>query len=95
MSSELAPINVILRGEQSGGQIAVMDNAVGAGFPRPPLRHHGSDETFDVLEEDLNFQLDDELFTTESSAWITGVTLDVAGQGHDLRQYRRNREKHH
>jgi hypothetical protein len=35
MSTERAPINVILRGEQSGGKIAVMDNVVSAGFPGP------------------------------------------------------------
>jgi len=32
MSTERAPINVLLRSEQSGEQIAVMDNVVVAGF---------------------------------------------------------------
>jgi quercetin dioxygenase-like cupin family protein len=63
MLTKRAPINVVLRGEQSGGQIAVMDSVVGAGFPRPPLHHHGFDETFYVLEGELTFQLEDELFT--------------------------------
>jgi putative ABC transport system permease protein len=45
MSTERAPINVILRGEQSGGQIAVMDNVVGGGFPGPPLHHHDFDDS--------------------------------------------------
>ena len=63
MSTERAPINVILRSEQSGGQIAVMDNVVSAGFPGPPLHHHDFDETFYVLEGELTFQLRDELFT--------------------------------
>jgi quercetin dioxygenase-like cupin family protein len=63
MSTERALINVVLRGEQSGGQIAVMDNVVGAGFPGPPLHHHGFDETFYVLEGEFTFQLEDELFT--------------------------------
>jgi quercetin dioxygenase-like cupin family protein len=62
MSTERALINVVLRGEQSGGQIAVMDNVVGAGFPGPPLHHHGFDETFYVLEGEFTFQLEDELF---------------------------------
>ena len=52
MSTEHAPINVLLRGEQSAEQIAVMDNTVSAGFPGPPLHHH-----------DFTFQLEDELFT--------------------------------
>jgi quercetin dioxygenase-like cupin family protein len=63
MATECAPINVILRGEQSGGQIAVMDNVVFAGFPGPPLHHHDFDETFYVLGGELTFQLKDELFT--------------------------------
>jgi quercetin dioxygenase-like cupin family protein len=63
MSNERAPINVILRGERSGGQIAVMDNVVGAGFAGPTLHHHGFDETFYVLEGELTFQLEDEIFT--------------------------------
>jgi quercetin dioxygenase-like cupin family protein len=63
MSTERAPINVLLRSEQSGEQIAVMDNTVGAGFPGPPLHHHDFDETFYVLEGELTFQLEDEIFT--------------------------------
>jgi quercetin dioxygenase-like cupin family protein len=63
MSTERAPINVILRGEKSGGQIAVMDNVVSAGFPGPSLHHHDFDETFYVLESELTFQLRDELIT--------------------------------
>ena len=59
MSTERAPINVILRGEQSGRQITVMDNVVSAGFPGPPLHHHDFDETFYVLEGELTFQLED------------------------------------
>ena len=63
MSTGRTPINVILRGEQSGGQLAVMDNVVGAGFQGPPLHHHHFDETFYVLEGELTFQLEDEIFT--------------------------------
>jgi hypothetical protein len=56
-------INVLLRSEQSGGQIAVMDNVSPAGSPGPSLHHHGFDETFYLLEGELTFQLEDELFT--------------------------------
>jgi quercetin dioxygenase-like cupin family protein len=63
MATERAPINVLLRSEQSGGEIAVMDNIVGAGFPGPPLHHHDFDETFYVLDGELTFQLEDEIFT--------------------------------
>jgi mannose-6-phosphate isomerase-like protein (cupin superfamily) len=63
MSTERAPIKVLLRSEQRGEHIAVMDNIVGAGFPGPPLHHHDFDETFYVLEGELTFQLEDVIFT--------------------------------
>ena len=63
MSAERVPINVLLRGGQSGGHIAVMDHVVGADFPGPPLHRHDFDETFYVLEGELTFQLEDEIFT--------------------------------
>jgi quercetin dioxygenase-like cupin family protein len=66
MSTERAPINVLLRSEQSGEQIAVMDNTVSAGFPGPPLHHHTFDETFYELEGELAFQLEDEYFTRKA-----------------------------
>ncbi len=59
MPTEHAPINVLLRSEQSGGQIAVMDNIVGAGFPGPPLHHRDFDEMFYVMEGELTFYLED------------------------------------
>ena len=66
MSTERAPINVILRSEESGGQIAVTNNVVGAGFPGQPLHHHDFDETFYVLEGELTFQLEEEVFTRKA-----------------------------
>ena len=66
MSTERAPINVLLRSEQSGEQISVMDNTASAGFPGPPLHHHAFDETFYVFEGELTFQLKDEVFTRKA-----------------------------
>jgi quercetin dioxygenase-like cupin family protein len=63
MSAERVPINVLLRGGQSRGHIAVMDNVVGADFAGPPLHRHDFDETFYVLEGELTFQLEGEIFT--------------------------------
>jgi hypothetical protein len=40
MSPERGPINVVLRGEQSGEQISVIDTVVDAGLLGPPLHHH-------------------------------------------------------
>ena len=56
-------INVLVRSEHSHGELAIMDNVVRAGFGGPPLHHHAFDEAFYVLEGELTFQLEDEVFT--------------------------------
>ena len=56
-------VNVLVRNEQSGGRIAVMDNRISAGFAGPRLHHHDFDELFCVLEGELTFQLGHELVT--------------------------------
>ena len=57
--SDNAP-KVLLRSEESAGQVAVVELAGGG---RPPLHHHDFDETFYVLEGELSFQLEDDVFT--------------------------------
>lgn len=55
---------VLLRSEQSDGELAVIE--IGGGSPQrqgPPLHHHDFDETFYMLEGELTFRLRDELFT--------------------------------
>jgi quercetin dioxygenase-like cupin family protein len=52
--------NVLLRSEQSGGQVAVVELSGGG---RPPLHRHDFDEAFYVLEGELTFQLGDDVFT--------------------------------
>jgi quercetin dioxygenase-like cupin family protein len=54
------PPKVLLRGEESDGQVAIVDLSGGG---RPPLHHHDFDEAFYVLEGELIFQLGDEVFT--------------------------------
>jgi quercetin dioxygenase-like cupin family protein len=54
---------VLLRSEESGGALAVIENEVPADFESPFLHTHDFDETFYVLEGELTFQLDDELIT--------------------------------
>jgi quercetin dioxygenase-like cupin family protein len=56
-------VNVLVRSEQSGGRIAVMDNRVGAGSAGPRLHHHDFDELFCVLDGELVFQLGNERVT--------------------------------
>jgi quercetin dioxygenase-like cupin family protein len=54
---------VLLRSEESGGEVALIE--IGASTKRggPKLHHHDFDEAFYVLEGELTFQLRDELFT--------------------------------
>ena len=55
--------NVLLRSEQSGGHVSVMENIVSAGSAGPPLHMHDFDEAFYMLEGELVFQIDGERFT--------------------------------
>ena len=56
-------INVLLRSEDSGGRVALVDNRVPAGTAGPPLHRHDFDEAFVVLEGEVTFQLGDDLVT--------------------------------
>ena len=58
-----ANINVLLRSEDSGGRVSLVDNRVPAGTAGPPLHHHDFDEAFVVLEGEVTFQLGDDLVT--------------------------------
>src|SRR3954463_12259789 len=53
---------VLLRSEQSGGHVSVMENIVSAGSPGPPLHMHDFDEAFYMLDGELVFQIDGERF---------------------------------
>jgi quercetin dioxygenase-like cupin family protein len=61
---------VLLRGEQTGGEIALVRNTVPAGWAGPPLHHHAFDETFYVLDGELTFQLGDELAVAGPGALV-------------------------
>jgi mannose-6-phosphate isomerase-like protein (cupin superfamily) len=50
---------VLLRSEQTGGEVSVIETAPGPG-PGPRLHHHDFDEAFYVIEGELTFQLRDE-----------------------------------
>jgi quercetin dioxygenase-like cupin family protein len=52
---------VLLRSEQSGGAVSLIENRVPAGWEGPPLHHHTFDEAFYVLEGELTFQVEDEV----------------------------------
>jgi quercetin dioxygenase-like cupin family protein len=50
----------LLRSEESGGHVAIVELGGGG---RPPLHRHDFDETFYVLEGELTFRLDEQVFT--------------------------------
>jgi quercetin dioxygenase-like cupin family protein len=59
---------VLLRSEQTGGAISVIENTVPAGWEGPPLHRHDFDETFCVLDGELTFQVGDEQATAAQGA---------------------------
>jgi len=48
---------VLLRSEQSNGQVAIVEGAAPAHWEGPPLHHHDFDEGFYVLEGELTFEV--------------------------------------
>jgi quercetin dioxygenase-like cupin family protein len=50
---------VLLRSEESDGQVSIVELGGGG---RPPLHRHDFDETFYVLEGELTFQLEQDVF---------------------------------
>jgi quercetin dioxygenase-like cupin family protein len=54
---------VLLRSEQTGGHVAVVELTGGG---RPPLHRHDFDETFYILEGELTFQLGDDVVTRKA-----------------------------
>jgi quercetin dioxygenase-like cupin family protein len=59
----MSRIKVLLRSEESGGAVSVVQAAAPPRFPGPYLHTHDFDESFYVLEGELTFQLEDELLT--------------------------------
>jgi len=58
------PIAVVLRGEDSGGRLALVEMIVAAGFAGPPLHVHESwDEGFYVLEGEVTIQVGEDVRT--------------------------------
>ena len=71
MSQRSPDIIVHLRGEQSSGQLALIELVVAAGAAGPPLHVHPSHaEGFYVLEGELTFQLADQRRTGRAGAFV-------------------------
>jgi quercetin dioxygenase-like cupin family protein len=62
--------NVLLRSEHSGGSVSIMENVVAAYSAGPPLHRHDFDEAFYMLEGELVFQIDEELFTKRAGEFV-------------------------
>jgi quercetin dioxygenase-like cupin family protein len=71
MSTNPMPVNVRLRGEDTGGRLALVENVIAAGFGGPPLHVHPAfDETFYVLEGELTFQISDETVSRPAGSLV-------------------------
>ena len=62
MSATDLHTTVLLRSEESGGHVSMMENVVRARSAGPPLHTHDFDEAFYMLEGELIFQVADERF---------------------------------
>jgi quercetin dioxygenase-like cupin family protein len=54
---------VLLRSEQTGDRLSVVENTLPAGLEGPPVHTHNFDETFYVLDGELTVQLEGEIIT--------------------------------
>jgi quercetin dioxygenase-like cupin family protein len=57
---------VVLRSEESGGHVSIVDNIVLPRTKGPHLHKHDFDEAFYLLEGELVFQVEDELITVQA-----------------------------
>ena len=62
--------NVMLRGEQSGGRVSVIENVMPDGAAGPPLHSHAFDEAFYVLDGELLFKVDQDLVTARAGELV-------------------------
>jgi quercetin dioxygenase-like cupin family protein len=56
-------ISILLRSEESAGEVSVIASTVPAGFGGPALHRHDFDEGFYLLDGELTFQLGAEVST--------------------------------
>ena len=54
---------VLLRSEDSAGEVGIVEIVVPPDWGGPPLHRHDFDEAFYVLDGELTFQLDDEFWS--------------------------------
>ena len=72
MSKRPASTTIHLRGEDSGGHLALIEHTVTAGLAGPPLHVHPLHaEGFYVLEGELTFQVRDQLKTGPAGTFVS------------------------
>jgi quercetin dioxygenase-like cupin family protein len=76
-SAQNLSTNVLLRNEQSDGHVSMIEIVLPAHNAGPPLHTHDFDEAFYILEGELIFQVEDELFTKRAGE-IAFVPRNVA-----------------
>ena len=69
--------DVLVRSEQSGGHVSMIEIVIPAHNAGPPLHTHDFDEAFYILEGELIFQVEDEL-TTKRAGELAFVPRNVA-----------------
>jgi quercetin dioxygenase-like cupin family protein len=81
---------VLLRSEESGGHVSVIENVLPPRFSGPHLHTHDFDEAFYVLEGELVFQVEDELITKGPGEFAfapRGVPHTLANHGETPARY--------
>ena len=58
-----ASTTILLRAEETGGEVSIIENTLEAGAAGPPLHHHAFDEAFYILEGELTFQVEERVLT--------------------------------
>jgi quercetin dioxygenase-like cupin family protein len=76
---------VLVRSEESGGAVSLVENTVPAGWPGTPLHHHAFDEAFYVIEGELTLQVGDEVVVrrTGELAFARGGTAHAVANPAD------------
>jgi mannose-6-phosphate isomerase-like protein (cupin superfamily) len=78
-------LSVRLRGGQTGGELAVVENVIPAHFPGPPRNVHPAfDELFYVLDGAATFTVDDELIAAPAGtiAYVPGAVPHTFANPH-------------
>lgn len=86
---------VLLRGEQSNGALAIVEIAVPPRWEGPPLHHHAFDEAFYLLDGEVTFRLGDGLQTGAAGSF---ALARGGGSAHARKPHRRARAlpaRHH